>query len=215
MSPIIEPQIPDVVIERLALYHCFLQEWILIYKDKPITSKEIAQILGLTDETVRRDLSFLDKTGGKPGVGYDVKELYGLLSQKLNLEERLPIIFIGNLNLLKGLSDVLNFAKFGFVVEGVFSENPEDVGELYYGLKVLSIEELNRENLPENCRLAVVMVHQQWLNYTLNKLKEAGIKGVLNFTPSVTTPFPEGVTGIQLRYPCYLKILQYKTRKTK
>jgi hypothetical protein len=25
MAPIIEPQIPDVVLERLALYHCLLQ----------------------------------------------------------------------------------------------------------------------------------------------------------------------------------------------
>lgn len=215
MAAIIEPQIPDVVLERLALYHCFLQEWIMVNKDKPITSKEMAQILGLTDETVRRDLSFLSKTGGKPGVGYNVRELYELLSEKLNIEDRLPIIFVGNLNLLESLSDVLNFAKFGFFVEGVFSENPEDVGKLYYGIKVKALDELSKGSIPENCRLAVVMVHSQWLNYTFTKLKEAGIKGVLNFTPSVTTPFPEGMEGIQLRYPCYLKILQFKTLKSK
>lgn len=215
MTPVIEPQIPDVVLERLALYHCFLQEWIMVNKDKPITSKEMAQILGLTDETVRRDLSFLSKTGGKPGVGYNVIELYELLSSKLKLEERLPIIFVGNLGLLEGLTDVLNFGKFGFVLEGVYSENPDDTGKLYYGLKVRPLEELTKDSIPSDCRLAVVMVHPQWLNFALNKLKEAGIKGVLNLTPSVVTPFPDGVDGIQIRYPCYLKVLQFKTLSKK
>lgn len=215
MAPVIEPQIPDVVLERLALYHCLLQEWLLIHKNRPITSREIAKILGFTDETVRRDLSFLSKSGGKPGVGYDVQELYDILSEKLAMEDRVPIVFVGSLDLIESLSSILNLDKFGFIVEAIFSENPEDVGKVYRGVKVLSLEEIKKDNLPEKCRLAVVITHSNWLNFTMNKLKEAGIKGILNLTPSVVTLFPDGVEGIQLRYPCYLKVLQFKTKSKK
>lgn len=212
MAPVFEPQIPDVVLERLALYHCLLQEWLLVNKNRPITSKEIAKILGFTDETVRRDLSFLSKSGGKPGVGYDVQELYEMLSEKLKMEDRVPVVFVGSLDLIESMSSILNLDKFGFVVEGIFSESPEDVGKVYRGIKVLSLDEINKENIPEGCRLAVVMTHANWLNFTMNKLKKAGVKGILNLTPSVITIFPEGTEGIQLRYPCYLKVLQFKTK---
>jgi redox-sensing transcriptional repressor len=215
MAPIIEPQIPDVVLERLALYHCLLQEWLLIHKNRPITSREIARILGFTDETVRRDLSFLSKSGGKPGVGYDVQELYDILSDKLAMEDRVPVVFVGSLDLIESLSSILNLDKFGFIVEAIFSENPEDVGKVYRGVKVLSLDEIKKENLPEKSRLAVVMTHSNWLNFTMSRLKEAGVKGILNLTPSVVTLFPDGVEGIQLRYPCYLKVLQFKTKSKK
>jgi len=212
MAPKFEPQIPEVILERLALYHCLLQEWLITNKNKPITSRDIAETLGFTDETVRRDLSFLKKTGGKPGVGYDPQELFEILGRILDIEDRLPVIFVGKLSLLESLTDVLNFARFGFFIEGVFSDQPDDVGKIYYGFKVRSLDELTAETVPPNCRLAVVMVQPSFLNYTMNRLKEAGIKGILNFTPSVVNTFPEGVAGIQLRYPCYLKILQHKTK---
>jgi redox-sensing transcriptional repressor len=213
MSPRIEPQIPDVILERLALYHCLLQEWLISYRNKPITSKDIAEILGFTDETVRRDLSFLKKTGGKPGVGYDPQELYDILGKILDIEERLPIIFVGKLSLLESLTDVFNFVRFGFFIECIYSDHPDDVGKIYLGFKVKSLDELKPDDIPPNCRLAVVMVQNSFLNYTMKKLKEAGIKGILNFTPSVVNRFPEGIEGIQLRYPCYLKVLQHKTKE--
>lgn len=210
----IEPQIPEVVLERLSLYHCLLQDWIINNPNKSITSREIANILGFTDETVRRDLSFLSKTTGKPGVGYDAFELYQLLSQKLKLKDRVPIVFVGSLSLLESLSEIFNFSKYGFYVEAVFSEKPEDSGKLYFGQKVKLISEIDSASISPECELAVVLVHPHWLQYALEKLKEAGIKGVLNFTPSVSTPFPEGITGVQLRYPCYLKMLQMKVKST-
>ncbi len=213
MSPKFEPQIPDVVLERLALYHCLLQEWILVNKNKPITSREIAKILGFTDETVRRDLSFLDKSSGKPGVGYDVFELYEKLSGKLGMEDRVSVVFAGTVDVIDSLSGILNLEKFGFVVEAIFSENPEDEGKIYRGIRVTSIDQISKDNIPDGSRLAVVVVHPSWLNFTMKKLNEAGIKGILNLTPSVVTIFPDGVEGIQLRYPCYLKVLQFKTKK--
>lgn len=206
-----EPRIPDIVLERLALYHCLLQEWILTKRKQPVTSKEISRILGLTDETVRRDLSFLSQSGGKPGVGYDVEELFQIIGEKLSMEDRVPIVVVGSIEVLDTLLSIFELEKFGFIVEAVFSENPEDKGKAYRGVRIKSLDEIDADNIPEGCRLAVVMTHKNWANYSIEKLHQAGIKGVLNLTPMVVSTFPEGMEGIQLRYPCYLKVLLFKT----
>lgn len=204
-------RIPEVVLERLALYHCLLQDWIISGRTEPVTSKEISQALNLTDETVRRDLSFLESSTGKPGVGYEINELFEIIGEKLSMESRLPVVIIGSLKMVDALLGIFSLEKFGFSPEGFFSENPNDMGRLFRGFRVKSLLSLSRDELPANVRLAVVATSPEWTQHAIDKAAECGIRGILNLTPMVVSKIPRGVELIQLRYPCYLKILAYKT----
>lgn len=207
----IQPQIPEIVLERLALYHCLLQEWIISRRTGSVTSKEISSILNLTDETVRRDLSFLDKSGGRPGVGYSIEELYKLLSDKLQMEPRVPVVVVGSVKTVEALLSIFNFEKFGFSPEGFFSENPNDEGRFFRGYTFYSIQNINGENIPDRARIALLATHPDWTQLAIDKLSEVGIKGILNLTPMIAAKYPDSVESIQLRYPCYLKVLLFKT----
>lgn len=207
----IKPQIPLVVLERLALYHFLLQDWIISGRTEPVTSKEISICLNLTDETVRRDLSFLDTNTGKPGVGYDPNDLFNVIGDRLALEARMPVIIVGSARMVDALLSIFSLEKFGFVPEGFFSENPGDSGKLFRGFKIKLLSELTKENIPPNVRLGIIATHPDWTQFTIDTLARAGIKGILNITPTVVTKIPKGVELIQLRYPCYLKILAFKT----
>lgn len=207
----IKTEIPEVVIERLVLYHCLLQDWIISGRTEAVTSKEISTALNLTDETVRRDISFLDASTGTPGVGYDLNELFEDISNKISVESRIPVIFVGSLKMMDALLGIFNLEKFGFVAEGFYSENPNDIGRLFRGFKIKALDDLNQDEISKNIRLAVVATQPEWVQYSIEMLSKKGITGILNLTPMVVSKAPEGVHLIQLRYPCYLKILAFKT----
>jgi redox-sensing transcriptional repressor len=207
----LRPPIPEVVLERLALYHCLLQDWLISGRTEPVTSREISQALNLTDETVRRDLSFLETSTGKPGVGYEINELFEVIGEKLAMESRLPVLFIGSLRMVDALLGIFSLEKFGFTPEGFFSENPGDAGKLFRGFRVKSLLSLSKDEIPRGVRLAIIATSPEWTQHAIEKAAECGIKGILNLTPMVVSKIPRGVELVQLRYPCYLKILAYKT----
>ncbi len=201
---------PDVVLERLALYHCLLQEWLLGGRTKPITSRELAVALGLTDETVRRDLSFLKARGGKPGVGYDPRDLFGIIGKRLQMETRVPVLIVGSARIVEALFTIFSLEKFGFVAEAFYSENPQDAGKLFRGTEVRQLTTLPDHLGEHEAKLALLATHPDWTQYAIDALGGVGIKGILNLTPMVIANAPAGVDLMQLRYPCYLKVLAFK-----
>lgn len=70
-----------------------------------MTSKEIASCLGLSEEIVRKDLSFVPDDIGTPGLGYRPPRLYNAISKLLHLDRIHEIVLIGSISTWKGMNN--------------------------------------------------------------------------------------------------------------
>ncbi|MEW5706682.1 MAG: winged-helix domain-containing protein [Actinomycetota bacterium] len=201
---------PPAVLHRLALYHCLLTDWLLAGKKGAITSKEIANALGLNEVTVRNDLSFLNETPGKRGVGYGIDGLRQMIGEFLSLPSLAPIAFVGSATVINSLLSFFLVEKFGFISAAFFSEDPNDRGVVINGREVQPIEAISSELGSMGIKVAVVVTHPSWVQHSINLLASAGIKGILVLTPSVVIDIPEGVYVTQIRIPCDLKSLFHR-----
>lgn len=199
--------VPEAVLRRLALYHCLLTDWLLAGKRGSVTSRELATALGLSEVTVRSDLSFLRNEVGVPGVGYKVDTLRHTLEEFLGLPPFAPVAFAGSSKVVSSLFSIFSAERFGFTTAAFFSEDPSDQGVAVNGRDVHSIDDIPRILGALKVKVAVVATQSAWVQHTVNKLAEAGVKGIMILTPAAAVDAPEGVTIRQLRIPCDLKAL--------
>jgi NADH/NAD ratio-sensing transcriptional regulator Rex len=197
---------PESSVLRLSRYHCFLGELRYSGGDGCITSREIAQELGVSDETVRRDLAFV-QVQGRPGAGYDIEGLYQALCGFLALSVSQPFVAIGNADVLRGLAVTFPAEQFGMRAAAFFSERPEDVGAAVSGESVHALERIPEVVGGLGVTIALVACTPTAVGVTLDLLSRAGVHGIVMLTPVLRPAHPEGMTITYFRMPCALKSL--------
>ncbi|MFV0401829.1 MAG: redox-sensing transcriptional repressor Rex, partial [Oscillospiraceae bacterium] len=120
------PGVSISVIRRLPRYYRFLEE---LDKNgvERISSKEFAQLIGVTASQIRQDLNCFGGFG-QQGYGYNVRNLYEKIGSILALEKKRPTILIGAGNLGLALATHMRFEDRGFRLLGVFDNNPAKIG---------------------------------------------------------------------------------------
>lgn len=197
---------PESSVLRLSRYHCFLGELRCSGGDGRITSREIAQDLGVSDETVRRDLAYV-QVQGRPGAGYDTEELYQALRDFLALSAPQPFVAVGNVDVLKGLAITFPAEQFGMRAAAFFSERPEDIGAAVSGESVHSLERIPEVVRGLGITIGLVACAPTTVRETLDLLGRAGVSGVVMLTPVLRPEHPDGMAITYFRMPCALKSL--------
>lgn len=146
-------------------------------------SSELYDITGIQDSTIRRDFTYLSNTSnyGRPGKGYDVKNLINVLSEVLGLGLNEPIVLIGVGNLG---SAILKYNRWQYTVGRIvcgYDQDKNKEGE-QYGVKLLHIDKLE-ETFPKDCKIAILAISQD-VQETVDRLIALGIKGIVDFTHS-------------------------------
>ena len=191
---------------RLARYHCFLEELLQSAPTGSITSREISSQLGVTEESVRSDLSHVDFKG-RPGAGYDVEALHAALTMFLGLSAPSPFIVVGSLTMLEALPLVFPAAEFGMRPVAYFSQRSQDAGRVVGGLTVGSLADIPALQTDADNLVALVACDPDHVDETLQALSAANIRGVLMLTPRIRVTHPEGMHVTYFRIPCALKSL--------
>lgn len=197
---------PESSTLRLSRYHCFLGELQHSGGQRRITSREIAEELGLSEETVRRDLSYI-QVQGRPGAGYDAEQLYAGLRDFLDLSAAHPFAVIGNQDVLRGLAVTFPAENFGLKAAAYFSDVESDAGTTVSGLRVQTLAEIPETAVALDLRIALVAVAPPAVQETLALLSQGGVNGVLMLTPVLRPEHPEGMSITYFRMPCALKSL--------
>ncbi|MBC7266820.1 MAG: hypothetical protein H5T75_07610 [Coriobacteriia bacterium] len=200
---------PDATLYRLSLYHCYLGELLRVGAPERITSSELARELGIKEETVRRDISFVGEIG-RPGAGYKPEDLYREFTQYLGLSEEYPIALVGTARMLEALQVVFPSERYGVKPVALFSELPEDAGTKIGDLTVQHLTDLAKLDASLGVTVALVACSPGWVQVTLDLLANAGITGVLLITPVIHVRKPEGMQIHQVRMPCDIKSLACK-----
>lgn len=172
--------VPQSVINRLPRYYRFLAS-LRTRGIVRISSRELAEKMGLTASQIRQDLNCFGGFG-QQGYGYNVEQLYGEIGAILGLDERKKVILIGAGNLGRAIVTHMPFEQRGFSLVGIFDSKESIAGQVIRGLPVRNISVLDEfcsENRPT---AAILCIPPDAAPAIVDQLVRYGIKGFWNFS---------------------------------
>ncbi len=174
--------IPDPTVRRLSLY---LRQLEVVHRQerRTISSRQLADSLGLTDAQVCKDLTYFG-TFGQPGVGYNVSELVARIRRILGTDQQWNVLLVGAGNLGRALLSYGGFAAKGLSIVAVFDNDPAKIGQSIADRPVQPLEAITDAVRQHDARLAIVAVPADSAQEVADGLIRAGIRGILNFSPS-------------------------------
>jgi redox-sensing transcriptional repressor len=149
-----------------------------------VSSSQVGEALGINDAQVRKDLAYLGNLG-QPGIGYHIRDLVGALRHRLGIDRPWPAVIVGVGNLARALLRYRGFHRQGFTFVALFDSDTKKVGEQVDGLTVHSPEKMAEVIAATHAELAVIAVPAAAAQAVADTLVAAGIRGVLNFAPTV------------------------------
>ncbi len=175
-------KLPHKTIERLSQYRRAL----LICQEKGkeyIFSHEIAEIQHITAVQVRRDLMLVGYSGTLR-KGYNIKELINLISEIIDCPRGLNVAIIGMGNLGRAIIKYLNKRRPRLTIVAGFDIDEKKIGKSIKGIPCYSPDDMKEVVKELDISIAVVTVPAHKTNETAKRLVNAGIRGILNFTPT-------------------------------
>lgn len=172
---------PKATFERLKLYHAILSQLANEGKRKYVLSEEIAELLRITPEQVRKDFSYLSTTG-KPKIGYDVMELLDELEDLFGTKDKDNLIIVGAGHLGRALANYKGFKNIGAQVVAIFDNDSKKIGEMVGELMVLPIKDIPRVIKRFKVKIAAICVPDNAAQEVAELLVGYGIKAIWNFS---------------------------------
>lgn len=191
---------------RLSLYLRCL-EGLLRDGIAKVSSGQLGEALGVTDTQVRKDLASLGNLG-HPGIGYATHELIAAIRRALGVDREWAVALVGVGNLAKALLRYRGFQQRGFRIVALFDADPEKVGIRVDGLEVQSANDMAAVIAATGAELGVVTVPSESAQVVADALVAAGVRGVLNFAPTVLR-LPPGVSLVSVDLTVQLEHLAF------
>ena len=187
-----EEKIPEIVKKRMIQLLVLLDS----FSKEKITSREIKNLTGWTDSTIRHDFWLLDLKKGVSN-GYFTAELKSELEEKLGLEkksggERKRLCIAGLNRLGAALLDENTFSESGFEIKAGFDTNLYRVEILRSSFPLYPASQMDFVIKKEKIEYAVLTVDSKSAQSMAMRLASAGIKGIVNMTDTIIT-VPENV----------------------
>ncbi|SPD74862.1 Redox-sensing transcriptional repressor Rex [uncultured Desulfobacterium sp.] len=176
-------KIPYAAIERLALYSRPLK--VLLKTGVTVVSSEkLAEYCGVNPAQVRKDLAYFGEFGVR-GVGYDVNDLLREIQSILATDREWTLCIIGVGNLGHAIVENDNFREMGYRFVAAFDKDQEKISKrLPCGLLIESVERLRDVVRLRNIQIGVITTPPDEAQRVTDLLVDAGIKGILNFSPT-------------------------------
>ncbi len=171
--------VPTAVIKRLPRYHRYLGDLIAEGRLR-ISSAELSKIMNVTASQIRQDLNCFGGFG-QQGYGYNIKYLYGKISELLGVTQGFKAVIVGAGNLGRALAATHMFERRGVERIALFDVNDEIVGTEIYGIKVYHTDELFEFCQRHKVDIGVLTVPKDAAHHVARTLASAGVKGIWNF----------------------------------
>ena len=204
------PEIPRKTIYRLSIYlRCLAR-----LRDNGIvtvSSEALARAAGVKSTQLRKDLACFG-TFGTRGLGYDVAELSQTIADELGTSRLQPVVLAGAGYLGLALLSYRGFEKEGFEIVAAFDADPDRKRDKEIKQPIYGMEELAPFVKKHKVKMAILTVPAAAAQEVANQLVEAGITGVLNFSPMVIS-VPERVMVNNVNLAIELENLSYFTQE--
>lgn len=184
-----EQKIPKVTAKRLPLYYRYLEKLHAIGKQR-ISSADLSEALLIDPATIRRDFSYLGELG-KKGYGYNVTYLLQFLRDFLKQDEVTNVVLIGVGNLGTALLRYNFYRSHNTKIVAGFDQDESKIGTDIDGIPIYSMDRLAEVIVLHHVEVAILTVPVNVSQATADFLVNAGIRGILNFTPARITSSPQ------------------------
>ena len=174
-----EKKISSAVIRRLPRYYRYLGE-LMETGVQRISSKELSARMKVTASQIRQDLNNFGGFG-QQGYGYNVQYLYEEIGKILGIDREHNMLIIGAGNLGKAIINYSAFEKRGFIIKGIFDNNPKLKGTKIRDIEVRMMDELTdfiRENAIE---IVALTIPKEAAKQIARVVADAGVKAIWNF----------------------------------
>ena len=174
-------KIPQATARRLPLYYRFLESLQSSGKYR-VSSSELSDAVKVDSATIRRDFSYFGALG-KKGYGYNVNYLLSFFRETLDQDAITKVALVGVGNLGTALLNY-NFSKSNNTrIEMAFDIAEDKVGQKIGSVPIYHLNDL-AEFTKNEVDVAILTVPAPAAQNIADQLVEAGIKGILNFTPA-------------------------------
>jgi len=175
-------RLPQKTIERLSAYRrtmlsCMSKGKVYIY------SYEIANLHNITAVQVRRDIMLIGYSSTLK-KGYEVKSLINKINSILDTKDGLSAAVFGIGNLGKAITTYFNGKRSKLRIVAAFDVDPDKIGKVIAGVKCYSIAEMSKVINEQNITIGILTIPSNNSAEIADKLVNAGIKGILNYTPT-------------------------------
>ncbi|MBT2681693.1 redox-sensing transcriptional repressor Rex [Bacillus sp. ISL-35] len=175
-------KIPQATAKRLPLYYRFLLNLHSSGKQR-VSSAELSEAVKVDSATIRRDFSYFGALG-KKGYGYNVNYLLTFFRKTLDQDELTKVALIGVGNLGTAFLNY-NFSKNNNTkIEIAFDVDPDKVGTQIGDVPVYHMDDLDKVVVEEGIQVAILTVPSTVAQPITDRLVQANVKGILNFTPA-------------------------------
>lgn len=173
-----------------------------------VSSRNLAELLGVNAWQIRKDFSYFGDFGTR-GVGYEIKTLTSQIKKILRLDIGRKIAVVGIGNLGSAVVAYRGFGIYGFAIAAAFDNDAKKIGKKTGNVEIEDVANLGTLKR-RKIDLAIITVPQDAAQATADRLVEAGIKAILNFSPCyITVPKKVKVITIDIaidlgRLPYYM-----------
>lgn len=201
-----QENIPDPSVRRLSAYLRQL-ELLSARGVEHVSSRQLAEYIKAGDAQVRRDLALFGQFGRR-GVGYDVTDLISIIRIILGTNRRWNVIVVGAGQLCGALLRYPGFEERGFCLVAAFDTDPHKIGTYMGDVKIRHVNELESVIEREDVHLAMLTVPPDVAQPVAERLSQAGIQGIINFSSGDLT-VPEDVHVNQVDITSHLEQLSF------
>ena len=173
--------IPEPALRRLPWYLAYvgiLRERGVEY----VSSTQISRDLRVDASQIAKDLSFLD-IKGKTRIGYEVSLLEHKLEEFLGFKRQHRAVIVGAGSLGGALMQDSGLTRYGLEIVAGFDVDQSLVGTLKHALPVYPVEELVGRCRELGAGIGIITVPVEHAQSVADRLVEAGVKAIWNFTP--------------------------------
>ena len=179
--------IPNATIERLSTIYNLLEQIILNGDDgvhiTHISSNKIGELIGVAPHTIRKDINFLGDVG-QLGKGYSLKQLRNLIGKKLGLQKRsAAIVGLGKVGMT--LMEYKRFFSADIEIVAGFDSDVNRIDTIKTKIPLYPSREISEVVKKKNIDIAFLTCSPEAANVCFDRLKQGGIKAIVNFTPSI------------------------------
>jgi redox-sensing transcriptional repressor len=201
--------IPNATISRLVTY---LRILTTLEKNgvNRTSSDLLAEEAQVSAFQVRKDLAYFGRFGTR-GMGYTVLTLRRELQRILGLNRPWNCVIVGMGRLGQALADYPGYMEsnlYEFELRGLFDIDPQKVGMQMRGLSVQHINDLEKVAREHTVSMGFITVPVEKAQDAADALVKAGVKGILNFAPTVLE-VPEDVAVEQVDFMAGMKRLAF------
>lgn len=174
-------KIPRATAKRLPVYYRYLNVLLNANKHR-VSSTELSEAVQVDSATIRRDFSYFGELG-KRGYGYDVEKLLNFFKGILKQDKLISVALVGVGSLGSALMNYNFHQSTNLRISAAFDPKESLANTVKSGIPVYPVEDMKKQIKEQQIDAVILTVPGSESQAVTDQLVEAGVHGILNFTP--------------------------------